>query len=118
MEWVSANIIVQFARGKTETPANRRPISNKNGTRHSKRLRQARENEKRRFAVTKKTTVKDIKVNVSAYSVYEPVSELKNIYWMTGSRILQNTHHMSTTLFPRTRTQRQRSDRGRSPNVR
>lgn len=67
-EWISTDIIIQLLRGKkTETSTSRQPIaiySNKNGTRHSKRLRQARENEKRKFAVTKKTTIKDIKVRI------------------------------------------------------
>jgi hypothetical protein len=69
-QWVTTDIIVQLLRGrKSETSTNRQPIaiySNKNRTRHSKRLRQAHENEKRRLAVTKKTTIKDIKVKVSA----------------------------------------------------
>ncbi|KXN92215.1 Ubiquitin carboxyl-terminal hydrolase 48 [Leucoagaricus sp. SymC.cos] len=67
-EWVSTDIIVQLLPGKkTGTSTNRQPIaaySNRNGTRHSKRLRQARENEKRKFAVTKKSTIKDIKVKI------------------------------------------------------
>ncbi|KAF9454646.1 cysteine proteinase [Macrolepiota fuliginosa MF-IS2] len=65
-EWVYTEIIVQLIHG-TETSTKRKPIatySTKNGTRQSKRLRQARENEKRRFAVTKQTTVKDIKVKI------------------------------------------------------
>ncbi|KAJ3574829.1 hypothetical protein NP233_g1494 [Leucocoprinus birnbaumii] len=76
--WVSTDIIIQLLRGKkTETSTSRQPIatySNKNGTRHSKRLRQARENEKRRFAVTKKTTIKDIKVKVSAHTARQVTS--------------------------------------------
>jgi len=68
MEWVSTDIFVQLLRGENVgTLSSHRPTatySNKNGIRHSKRLRQIRENGKRRFAVTKKTTVKDIKVKV------------------------------------------------------
>ncbi|XP_006457981.1 hypothetical protein AGABI2DRAFT_115001 [Agaricus bisporus var. bisporus H97] len=67
-EWVTTDIAVRLLRGKdVKTFPECRPVatySAKNRTRQSKRLRQARDNEKRRFAVTKKTTVKDVKIKI------------------------------------------------------
>lgn len=64
LEWVSTDIIVQLLRRVSSSHRPTTIYSNKNGTRHSKRLRQTCENEKRKFTVGKKTTIKDIKVKV------------------------------------------------------
>ena len=69
LEWVSTDIIVQLLRKASSSHRPMVTYSNKNGTRHSKRLCQTRENEKRKFTVRKKTTIKDIKMKVCTNTV-------------------------------------------------
>jgi hypothetical protein len=116
-EWVMTDISVRLLRGKVdEAFSSRKPVatySNKNGTRQSKRLRQARDNEKRRLAVTKKTTIKDVKIKVGCICKYNYQIRAHSFFFscvcvrLKDPRKLQHTHNLSTTLLPWSRIREQ-----------
>lgn len=82
-DWDNAEIIVRFCDSKTRTsnvkvPSQRKPITTYScnaGVRQSKRLRQIKEHgERRRFSVSKSTSLKEIKIMVSGRLLHPLIS--------------------------------------------